>query len=63
MWITARDGAISGGTTETWLTTGNDITFNDAGGNQVAEHHAYDTKFFGDQIKWINAYSRLLPKQ
>ena len=33
VWIVARDGAVSGGANETWLTTANDITFNDAGGN------------------------------
>ena len=63
MWIVARDGAISGGANETWLTTPNDITFNDAGGNQVAAHHAHDIKFVGNNIEWINAYSRLSPTQ
>ena len=63
MWMIANDGATNGGAAETWLTTGNDITFNDADGNQVTEHHVHDIHFVGNQIKRINVYSRLSPKE
>ena len=63
MWMIANDGATNGGATETWLTTGNDITFNDADGNQVTEHHVHDIQFVGNTIKRINVYSRLSQKE
>ena len=63
MWMIANDGAANGGATETWLTTGNDITFNDADGNQVTEHHVHDIQFVGNKIKRINVYSRLSQKE
>ena len=63
MWMIANDGATNGGATETWLTTGNDITFNDADGNQATEHHVHDIQFVGDKIKRINVYSRLPQKK
>ena len=62
MWMIANDGATNGGATETWLTTGNDITFNDGDGNQVTEHHVHDIHFVGNKIKRINVYSRLSQK-
>ncbi|MEK9528334.1 MAG: hypothetical protein VW757_06345 [Halieaceae bacterium] len=62
-WMIANDGTNSNGVTETWLTTGNDITFNDADGNQVIEHHIHDIHFVGNNIKRINVYSRLSPKE
>ena len=43
---------------ETWLTTGKDITFKDAEGNSVTEHHVHDVQFVVNQIKLINVYSR-----
>ena len=63
MWMIANDGDTNGGATETWLTTGNDITFIDADGNQVTEHHVHDIQFVGSKIKQINVYSRLSPEQ
>lgn len=62
-WMIANDGTNGEGATETWLTTGNDITFNDADGNQVTEHHVHDIQFVGDKIKRINVYSRLSSKE
>jgi hypothetical protein len=38
--------------------TGNDITFTDAEGNEVKENHVHDVQFVGNQIKRINVYSR-----
>ena len=63
MWMIANDGATNGGATETWLTTGNDFTFNDADGNQVTEHHVHDIQFVGNKIKRINVYARLSQKK
>ena len=63
MWMIANDGATNGGATETWLTTGNDITFNNADGKRVTEHHVHDIQFVGDKIKRINVYSRLSQKE
>ena len=62
-WMIANDGADDEGATETWLTTGNDITFNDADGNEVTEHHVHDVQFVGNEIRRINVYSRLSPKE
>ena len=62
-WMIANDGADAEGAAETWLTTGNDITFNDADGNEVTEHHVHDVQFVGNEIKLINVYSRLSPKE
>jgi hypothetical protein len=59
----ANDGADDEGATETWLTTGNDITFNDADGNEVTEHHVHDVQFVGNEIRRVNVYSRLSPKE
>ena len=59
----ANTGPNEQGETETWLTTGNDITFNDAEGNSVTEHHAHDVQFAGNQIKLINVYSRPTPAE
>lgn len=62
-WMIANDGTDADGTAETWLTTGNDITFNDADGNEVTEHHVHDIQFVGNEIRRINVYSRLSPKE
>jgi len=62
-WMIANDGADDEGATETWLTTGNDITFNDADGNEVTEHHVHDVQFVGNEIRRVNVYSRLSPKE
>ena len=63
MWMIANDGATNGDATETWLTTGNDITFNDADGKSLdTEHHVHDIQFEGNKIKRINVYSRLSQK-
>lgn len=62
-WMIANDGVNAEGATETWLTTGNDITFNDANGDEVTEHHIHDIRFAGDEIKRVNVYSRLSPKE
>ena len=62
-WMIANDGVNAEGATETWLTTGNDITFNDANGDEVTEHHVHDIRFAGDEIKRVNVYSRLSPKE
>ena len=62
-WMIANDGADAEGATETWLTTGNDITFNDADGNEVTEHHVHDIQFVGNEISRINVYSRLSSKE
>jgi hypothetical protein len=62
-WMIANDGTNAEGVTETWLTTGNDITFNDADGNAVTEHHVHDIQFVGNEIRRINVYSRLSPKE
>ena len=62
-WMIANDGADAEGAAETWLTTGNDITFNDADGNEVTEHHVHDVQFVGDEIRLINVYSRLAPRE
>ena len=62
-WMIANDGVNAEGTTETWLTTGNDITFNDADGNEVTEHHVHDIRFVGSEIRRVNVYSRLSPKE
>ncbi|MCH1498830.1 MAG: nuclear transport factor 2 family protein [Akkermansiaceae bacterium] len=62
-WMIANDGVDAEGATETWLTTGNDITFNDADGNEVTEHHVHDIQFVGNEIRRINVYSRLSPKE
>ena len=63
MWMIANDGATNGGATETWLTTGKDITFNDADGNQVTEHHVHDIQFVGNKSNRIDVYSRLSQKE
>ena len=62
-WMIANDGADDEGAVETWLTTGNDITFNDADGNEVTEHHVHDVQFVGTEIRRVNVYSRLSPKE
>ena len=62
-WMIANDGVNAEGITETWLTTGNDITFNDADGNEVNEHHVHDIQFVGSEIRRVNVYSRLSPKE
>lgn len=62
-WMIANSGSDDGGELQTWLTTGNDITFNDADGNPVTEHHVHDVQFVGNQIKLINVYSRPAPKK
>ena len=62
-WMIANDGADGEGATETWLTTGNDITFNDADGNEVTEHHVHDVQFVGNEIRRVNVYSRSSPKE
>ena len=62
-WMIANDGADEEGATETWLTTGNDITFNDADGNEVTEHHVHDVQFVGNEIRRVNVYSRLSAKE
>lgn len=62
-WMIANDGVNAEGTTETWLTTGNDITFNDADGNEVTEHHVHDVRFVGSEIRRVNVYSRLPSKE
>ena len=62
-WMIANDGVNAEGTTETWLTTGNDITFNDADGNEVTEHHVHDIRFVGSKIRRVNVYSRLPSKE
>ena len=62
-WMIANDGVNAEGTTETWLTTGNDITFNDADGNEVTEHHVHDIRFVGSKIRRVNVYSRLSPQE
>ena len=62
-WMIANDGTDAEGAAETWLTTGNDITFNDADGNEVTEHHVHDIQFVGNEIRRINVYSRLSPKE
>ena len=54
----ASTGPNEQGEMETWLTTGKDITFNDAEGKSVTEHHALDVQFVGTQIKLKNVYSR-----
>ena len=62
-WMIANDGADDEGAVETWLTTGNDITFNDADGNEVTEHHVHDVQFVGNEIRRVNVYSRSSPKE
>ena len=62
-WMIANDGVNAEGATETWLTTGNDITFNDSDGNEVTEHHVHDIRFVGDEIRRVNVYSRLPPRE
>ena len=62
-WMIANDGTDADGAAETWLTTGNDITFNDAEGNEVTEHHVHDIQFVGNEIRRINVYSRLSPRE
>ena len=62
-WMIANTGPNEQGEMETWLTTGNDITFNDTEGNSVTEHHVHDVQFAGKQIKLINVYSRLTPAE
>ena len=62
-WMIANTGPSEQGEMETWLTTGNDITFNDAEGNSVTEHHVHDVQFVGQQIKLINVYSRPTPAE
>ena len=62
-WMIANTGPNAQGEMETWLTTGNDITFNDADGNSVTEHHVHDIQFAGKQIKLINVYSRPTPAE
>ncbi len=57
-WMIASSGLNAEGAAEHWLTTGNDITFNDAEGNRVTEHHVHDVQFMGDQIKQVYVYSR-----
>ena len=46
-WMIANTEPNEQGETETWLTTGNDIKFNDAEGNSVTEHHVHDVQFAG----------------
>ena len=62
-WMIANDGADDEGAVETWLTTGNDITFNDSDGNEVTEHHVHDVQFVGNEIRRVNVYSRLSAKE
>ena len=62
-WMIANDGADDEGAVETWLTTGNDISFNDSDGNEVTEHHVHDVQFVGNEIRRVNVYSRLSPKE
>ena len=57
-WMIANSGMNDEGEMEYWLTTGNDITFNDPDGNAVKEHHVHDIQFVGNQIKLIYVYSR-----
>ena len=59
----ASDGVDSEGATETWLTASDDITFNDADGNEVTEHHVHDVQFVGNEIRLIKVYSRLSPTE
>ena len=60
-WMIANTGSNEQGEMETWLTTGNDITFNDADGEAMTEHHVHDVQFVGKKIKLINVYSRPTP--
>ena len=57
-WMVTNSGSSNGEAVEHWLTTGNDITFTDAEGNEVKENHVHDVQFVGNQIKRINVYSR-----
>ena len=57
-WMVTNSGSSNGEAVEHWLTTGNDITFTDAEGNEVKENHVHDVQFAGNQIKRINVYSR-----
>lgn len=61
-WMIANTGPSEQGEMETWLTTGNDITFNDAEGRSVTEHHVHDVQFDGKKIKLINVYARPSPE-
>ena len=62
-WMIANNGVNAEGTTETWLTTGNDITFNDADGSEVTEHHVHDVRFVGSEIRRVDVYSRISSKE
>ena len=57
-WMVTNSGSSNGEAVEHWLTTGNDITFTDAEGNEVKENHVHDVQFAGNQIKRVNVYSR-----
>ena len=57
-WMVTNSGSSNGEAVEHWLTTGNDIIFTDAEGNEVKENHVHDVQFAGNQIKRINVYSR-----
>lgn len=60
-WMIANSEKNDEGEVEHWLTTGNDITFNDADGNQVTEHHMHNIQFADGRITQIYVYSRPAP--
>jgi ketosteroid isomerase-like protein len=60
-WMIANSEVNDKGEVEQWLTTRNDITFNDAEGNRITEHHVHDIQFVGGKIKKIYVYARPAP--
>ena len=62
-WMIANSETNDDGEVEQWLTTRNDIAFNDADGNRVTEHHVHDVQFADGKIKQIYVYSRPTAKE
>ena len=62
-WMLADDAKDENGEMIFWLTTGNDITFNDEDGNEVLEHHVHDIQFVDGKISKIYVYSRPAPAE
>ncbi len=60
-WMIANKGEDDEGNMQEFLTTGNDITFNDEEGNEVVENHIHDVMFKDGKIKTIYVYSKPAP--
>jgi len=62
-WMIANSEVNDKGEVEQWLTTRNDITFNDPEGNRITEHHVHDIQFVGGKISKIYVYARPSPDE